>query len=63
MSERFYQTLAIITADGRRLEYYGKVQVDAKAVPPIVDIIVSPPLPLPAGMFWSAPVMEPKQDG
>lgn len=54
MSEpsRFYQTVTLVTSDGRRLTYTGRSQMDQINPPRIVEVIASTSKPLPAGMVW-----------
>lgn len=46
------QTVTLVLADGRRVTYSGRVQLDPLPLPRVVEIIVSRPVPLPAGAAW-----------
>ena len=46
------QTITLVTADGRRLTYTGRVQFDPDDPPKVVDIIAGVPRPLPEGCAW-----------
>ncbi len=49
--EKFYQVVTLVLADGRRCTYTGRVQLDPvlEPEPKLVEILLSRPLPLPAG--------------
>lgn len=51
-----YQTVTLKLADGREVTYTGRAQIvaDAANPPRVVDIMVSEPKALPAGMTWDA---------
>lgn len=50
----YYQTVTLKLADGREVSYTGRAQIiaDAANPPRVVDIMVSEPKPLPAGVAW-----------
>jgi hypothetical protein len=51
-ADRTIQTVTLVLADGTRLTYSGKAQVEPGKDYPVVEIVFSRPRPLPAGMTW-----------
>lgn len=47
-----YQMVTLTFADGTKATYTGLAQIDTDSPPRVVDITVSKPTPLPAGMTW-----------
>jgi hypothetical protein len=48
MTADTYQTVILVTADGRELLYVGRPQIDPAAPPKVVDIKATEPRPLPS---------------
>lgn len=49
-----YQNVILVMADGRKLEFTGKVQLDTEKEEDrkVVDILITKPAPLPNGAKW-----------
>ncbi len=47
-----YQVVTLVTDDGQRLHYTGKVQIDPERPIRVVDVWVSQPQDMPAGCSW-----------
>ncbi len=53
MAADTYQTVILVTADGRELLYVGRPQIDPASPPRVVGIRATEPRPLPAGHEWT----------
>ena len=49
MTSKTYQTVILVTADGRELLYVGRPQIDPANPPKVVDIKATVPRPFAAG--------------
>lgn len=49
-----YQTVTLVLADGRRVHYTGRPQIDHINPPKVTEVIVSTSKPLPPGMTWDS---------
>lgn len=48
-----YQTCTLVLADGRRLTWTGRVQVEDVRSAKVVEVIISEPQRFPAGIEWA----------
>ena len=56
-----YQTVILVTAEGRELLYVGRPQIDPAIPPRVVDIKATEPRPLPHGHEWAPAEPESKE--
>lgn len=61
MTAKTYQTVILVTADGRELLYVGRPQIDPANPPKVVDIKATVPRPLAAGHEWAPADPESKE--